>query len=61
MSIEIKYFKDRKEWQKKDIIARLKEDKTDMEQLSLFSTHINASELPTLKQQGNGLKNLKND
>ena len=24
-------------------------------------THINASELPTLKQQGNGLKNLKND
>lgn len=37
MSIEIKYFKDRKEWQKKDIIARLKEDKTVWNNYQLFS------------------------
>ena len=33
-----------------------------MEKLSTLSpTHINVSELHTLKQPGNGLKNLKND
>ena len=37
MSIEIKYFKDRKEWRKKDIIARLKEDKTVWNNYQLFS------------------------
>ena len=53
MSIEIKYFKDRKEWRKKiKLYGTI---------INFFPTHINASELPTLKQQGNGLKNLKSD
>ena len=44
-----------------DIIERLKEDKTIWKIISIFPTHINVSELHTLKQPENDLKNLRSD